>query len=577
MNFKRGYVFLGLLSIGIGGCKSPKSTTGVARKRLLSDKEQSEVTYNFYNANREKLLGNNEIAAGLFAECLKKDPQNDASMYEIAQIFAQQGKNNEALFYIKKASSIDPKNVWYQSFYGELLEKNKQYLAAVDVFEHLSKSNPDQPEYYYGWASALLYANKPAEAIKVYDKLEEKIGVNADLISQKEKLYLKIGKIDKAAAEVEKLITAYPKETQYYMLLADLYQANGMSEKAMDIYKKILEVDPENGFVHLSLADYYRTKGDKDKSFNELKTVFANKNIDIDTKLKILASYYGIVEQHPEMAKQALTLNKLLIETNPNDVSSHAFYAEFLYQSKDYTQARDEYRKALAIDKQNYSTWQELLRVELDLKDYNAMVSESDDALILFPNQPAVYYLNGIAKIQAKKYKEAIDILNQGVKLVVDNTPLEADFYANIGDAYNKLKESKLSDAAYNKSITLDPKNASTLNNYSYYLSLRSDSLAKAEALSRLSNEIDVDNSYYQDTYGWILYKQGKYAEAKDWIEKAMKNRNGDSAVIMEHYGDVLYKLGDVNKAVEYWEKARKAGASSEVLNKKILDRKLYE
>ena len=42
-------------------------------------------------------------------------------------------------------------------------------------------------------------------------------------------------------------------------------------------------------------------------------------------------------------------------------------------------------------------------------------------------------------------------------------------------------------------------------------------------------------------------------------------------------YGDILYQLGDVNGAVIQWEKARGMNAKSEVLNKKIANRKIYE
>jgi Tfp pilus assembly protein PilF len=114
------------------------------------------------------------------------------------------------------------------------------------------------------------------------------------------------------------------------------------------------------------------------------------------------------------------------------------------------------------------------------------------------------------------------------------------------------------------------------MNNYSYYLSLRKDSLMKAEKMSRLSLQIDPNNSSYQDTYGWILYQQEKYEEAKIWIERAIQNGEV-SGVVLEHYGDVLYKLNQRDLALEYWHKAKVAGNGSEFLNKKIEDQKLYE
>ena len=73
------------------------------------------------------------------------------------------------------------------------------------------------------------------------------------------------------------------------------------------------------------------------------------------------------------------------------------------------------------------------------------------------------------------------------------------------------------------------------------------------------------------------LYKTGKYMEAKEWIGKAIENGAENNAVILEHYGDVFFKLGEPAKAYEYWEKAKKAGKGSDLLDKKINDKKLYE
>jgi tetratricopeptide (TPR) repeat protein len=115
------------------------------------------------------------------------------------------------------------------------------------------------------------------------------------------------------------------------------------------------------------------------------------------------------------------------------------------------------------------------------------------------------------------------------------------------------------------------------MNNYSYYLSLRGENLEKAEAMAKKANEIEPGNSSFEDTYAWVLYKLGKYDEAKVWIEKAVKSNKSNSAVILEHYGDILYKLNMYEDAFKLWEKATNAGEGSEYLKQKIKDKKLYE
>jgi Tfp pilus assembly protein PilF len=162
--------------------------------------------------------------------------------------------------------------------------------------------------------------------------------------------------------------------------------------------------------------------------------------------------------------------------------------------------------------------------------------------------------------------------------MVVDNKGLESQFYASLGDAYNEMKNYPKSDENYDKALEINPKDATVLNNYAYYLSVRGEELEKAERMSRTSNELEPTSASYQDTYGWIMYKQGKYSDAKTWIEKSLSNGSDSSATVLEHYGDVLFRIGDTTKALEYWMKAKAAGeGASEFLDKKILEKKIFE
>jgi len=106
----------------LGACKSSQPV--VSSKEHLSDSQRGEVTYLFYNANKEKILGNLNNAADLFAEVIRKDGRNAAAMYELSNIYSEQKKYADALFFAKSAWSIDPKNPWYALSYADILQKN---------------------------------------------------------------------------------------------------------------------------------------------------------------------------------------------------------------------------------------------------------------------------------------------------------------------------------------------------------------------------------------------------------------------------------------------------------------------
>jgi len=576
MKYKFFIITFGLLFSGITISLSQNTKSAGDKAKGLPEEKRIKLEYTFVDAAREKIRGNLENAVVKFTECLKIDPNNDAAMFEIAQILLSQNHPSDALTFAKKAEELNPKNDWYLQLLASVYEKNNQNAEAVKVFQQMIKNSPQKIDNYFDLANAYLLANKADDAIKTYNKIEELSGITPEVSIEKERIYLKQNKVDKAIDEIQRLIDTEPKETKYIGMLAELYQSKN-PEKALELYNKILQIEPDNSFVHLSLADYYRTKGEKEKSFNELKLAFANKNMEAETKLRILLSYENLVSSNKEMMDQALELCKIFVETNPNESKAHAAYGDFLFQNGNLNDAHLQLEEALKLDKKNFDIWKYSLDVDYRLKDFDLMIKESDEAISLFPTQPGIYLFNGIAKSQKDKNEDAIDALKTGLNLIIDNNELKEEFLSNLGDVYNKMKKYKESDESYDKALELNPKDAIVLNNYSYYLSVRGEKLDKAEAMSKQSNDIRPNTPSNQDTYGWILYKEGKYSDAKVWIQKALDNGGIKNPVILEHMGDILFKLDDTSGALKFWQDAKTAGKGSEFLDKKIADKKLYE
>lgn len=536
--------------------------------------DNSEV---FIEANKQKLLGNIEEAGRLFNKCLEINPSDDASMYELAKIKIGQNSPDEALELLEKATFVDPSNEYYQVLYASLLLSLDRYSEASKVFRKLTEANPFNLDYYNQLAISYLYDGKTDDAIKVYNDLESKIGVTEEISMKKYSIYVQAKKIDKAQIEIENLIKQFPGESKYYAILAELYLDNGMNEKALETYNKILEIDPGNPYIHVSLADYYKKNGDAIRSFEELKAGFSNPNLDIDTKIQILLNYYTITEIYSDLKEQAFELSEILITVHAADPKSWSMYGDFLYQDKKYAEARDVFRKVISIDSSKYLVWEQLLFAESQLEDQDAVLSESTLAIELFPEQPLPYLFAGGAHYQKKNWDKCIETLNTGLGYVFNNQAMEVQFHAYLGDAYNQLGDDIKSDESYEKVLKLDPDNDYVLNNYAYYLSLRNKELEKAEKMAKKATELKPGSPANQDTYGWVLYKLGKYEDAKIWIGKAIENEEESSAVILEHYGDVLWQLGDRGNANQYWLKASQKGKGSEFLERKVEEKQLIE
>jgi tetratricopeptide (TPR) repeat protein len=327
------------------------------------------------------------------------------------------------------------------------------------------------------------------------------------------------------------------------------------------------------------LAEHYQKNNNQQKYDEYMKKLITNKTLDADVQLSLLGPI--IVEAGNDTAKrkQGLELISLLAVQHPENPRVAAFYGDVLAFNNRLNEATEQYKKSLQIDPSSYKIWESLLLAYTDRENADSLIRYSEKALRLFPNQAMFHYLNGVGQMNKKDYAKAVKSISRGIDMQPeDNKAQLAQMYTTLGDVYNYMKKYTESDSSYEQALRADPMNATVLNNYAYYLSVRGARLEDAAKMSKKSLDIRKDEPSFLDTYGWILYKQGKYDDARTYIQKAI-DINGEAAdgTLWEHLGDVYYKQGNVDKAVECWTKAKEKGTENTDIDKKIKDRKLYE
>ena len=547
------------------------------RKEQLSDRDKLNYEVAFFNGLRQKALGNLELALKDFLSCVRLDGNNSAPMYELALIYSEFNQYSDALFFIKSACEINPDNIWYQQLLADTYVSNQKYKLAIITYRKLLKEQPGNDEWHFQLASAYLLDNQLRNAIGVYNDMEKYIGVNETLIMQKHRIYLELKDKRGAKIELEKWILSEPKNPKPYGLIAEMYLLEGNQKKAIETLERILEIAPKNGKANLTLSDLYRNNGEKVKAFEALKIAFASSGLSIDSKMRILITYYDISSLDSTLKNDAFDLVEILKKSHPNDAKPYTIAGDFYYREGDLKNAKNAFETALQFDQSRFAIWQQLLIICLDLNEFELVISYAQKAMDLFPSQPISYLLSGMSHIQNKSYNNAITVLNTGKMMVFENNELLAQFYSSLGDAYHAQKEHNLSDESYENSLELSPLNTYVLNNYSYYLSLRRENLDKALEMMEVCTALNPGIASYEDTYAWVFYQKGYYDKALEWLERAFKSGGNNSAVIVEHYGDVLFQLGKVAEAVEQWKKAKELGSDSSFIDQKISEQQLYE
>jgi tetratricopeptide (TPR) repeat protein len=549
----------------------------IAQPTLKSDKAVAEET-EFIDAYRYILVDEPTKAGTALEKFLQKNPTNAAAQYALATAMIKAGKTTEALALAQKAYKLDPTNTYYLLQVAELYVKQKRYPEAEELYESLLEKGTETIEYGVELAAIYLFDDKPDKALATYDRVERAMGLNEEITRQKQRIYLKQNKVDKAIEEAEKLIASEPADPDFLVEGAELLVANERVPLAITWLERALKLNPDNPQAHMMLADIYRKQGDMDKSGQELQKVLANPNLEAGLKARILSSYVGVVGESPTNRQDALKMAQTLAQQSPNDAKAQVMYADLLTQQGQKAEARNAYVHAARIDPSVFEIWGAIIELDGDLGQVDSILVHTEKALEVFPNQGRLWFANGSAHLYRRHYQQAVESLEESRKLLASNAQMLTDINAQLGDAYNGIRNYPSSDEAYEAALKADPDNDRVLNNYSYFLSLRKENLAKARELSARLTQRHPKNATYLDTHAWVLYTLKEYPEARKFLEQAIAaDPTNISGTIREHYGDVLFQLGEKSKAVDQWRVAKQKGETSDRLDQKIAGGKLYE
>lgn len=218
----------------------------------------------------------------------------------------------------------------------------------------------------------------------------------------------------------------------------------------------------------------------------------------------------------------------------------------------------------------------ELVSYAWQRDDMPAVVELCSAARQYNPDNMAFYYYQGMAYYRMDNEDSALEAFQNGIDVITEesNPDLAADFYAVMGDLLHMKGRNEEAFAAYDSCLQWKPDNIGCLNNYAYYLSLGKQNLEKAERMSYKTIQAEPENPTYLDTYAWILFLEGRHAEARVYIDQAVQHDEDGSAVILEHAGDIHAVCGDMEKAVDLWRKAAEKDPANKLLAKKIKQKK---
>ena len=564
--------------VSCGTVKSTREKPAVAlAQSSLTSEQQRKYDYFFLEAMRLKEKKDYASAFGLLQHCLDIHPNAASALYEVSQYYMflrQVPQGQEAL---EKAVANAPDNYWYSQGLASLYQQQNELDKAVTLLEQMVVRFPAKQDPLFNLLDLYGRQEKYDKVISTLNRLEKHMGKNEQLSMEKFRIYLQMKDDKKAFQEIESLVQEYPMDMRYQVILGYVYLQNGKKQEAYDVYQKVLAAEPDNPMAIFSMASYYKQTGQEELYQQQLDTLLLNKKVTPDTKVGVMRQMIVENEQADKDSTQIIALFDRIMKQEQDDPQIPMLYAQYLLSKNMEAESVPVLEQVVDLDPTNNAARMMLIGAAVKKEDYKQIIKVCEPGIEATPDALEFYYYLAVAYNQAEKPDSVISICKRALEHTTADSKKEivSDFYSILGDMYHTQKQMKEAYAAYDSALVYNPSNIGALNNYAYYLSVERRDLDKAEEMSYKTVKAEPNNATYLDTYAWILFEKGNYAEARIYIDNAMKSEGGDkSDVIVEHCGDIYYMTGDVDGALTYWKKALEMGSESKTLKQKIEKKK---
>ncbi|TMW73586.1 tetratricopeptide repeat protein [Alteribacter natronophilus] len=375
-------------------------------------------------------------------------------------------------------------------------------------------------------------------------------------------LYFELGLVDRAAKAAEDLLFRYPDNGELFAFAAECYIDLGREDEAMEMLTEVKEDEPVFVQARLLLADLYQNQGLDEVA--EQKLLDAVKKADGEPLLQYaLGEFYlsrGDYNQSIPYYKKAVHERDL---PDDDQINPLLRLAEAYSATGQFEEALDSYRKGLEkkIDPDGLFGYG---YTAMQTGDYELAAEQLERLKVLDPSYTTLYPYLSQAYRHLSRTSQALDVINEGISRDEFNETLYLEA-ARIQFAKGNGEDGR---AFLQKVIAINPSNMEAVKELLTYYS-DSDSYDEVLELVSFLEDYQETDPVLDRYKGKALYETDRPAEAAEEYEKALPHYDLDSDVLEEAAAAYL-ESGRKEDAIELLEKALKLEPAKEYLTERI-------
>ena len=514
--------------------------------------------------------------------------------------YIQSGNNSKGAEYIEKAVEIDPDRALLRTQLAIGKIASGDTSGAISQLE--SAVALDQDVLQADVLLVLSYLNKHEfdKAIAASEALEKRMVDSPIPYNLTGLAYLAQSRFDEAQAKFEQALEKDPNFLVAIMNIARKSTLQGDAEAAARAYERVLQRDPKHLGALLGMAALAKAGGDAAATEQWLlranesnpkalqpMLILAEHYLRANEGLKAMTALSGLA---PEQAEHPAALRlKGMAQLQSGDYPSAVFTFSTLTERQpellegwfqlaraqvaggDPDAARDSFRRAIELDPEHKVplVWIGLAELELRENRYDQALEQAKQIKTYFPDNVYGYDIEAAAYrgkgdieaslaateagLAVERTSRRVRIFanaltaagkaDKGIKVLNDWLAEHSDdgsAWANLGMLQQQAGRAGEAIAAYEQAISKVEVNPVILNNMAW-LYLERDGKRALELATR-AYELAPSRAEIVDTYGWILFQQGRAPEGLAALQQAfvIAPRNAEIGL---HVAEALHRL----------------------------------
>jgi tetratricopeptide (TPR) repeat protein len=467
-------------------------------------------------------------------------------------------------------------SVYTYKGYLNFLADTKQFKQITDLIPHLQKKFSNDADIQLLFTTALEKVNRNQEAdnhiivlsqtfkthaeislraAQTYTKRKEPenalLTIDAFLNNTprkannfvfyflKTQIYMQLSQFTHALENIQKCLEMHPHFDKGWLLCASLHEKEGKIKEALSGYATFLELSGGNKEVEKHLVNLML----RYKSLEDNNQILLSHNISIDNALLLFKQH-----RYP----QALAHINSCITQQPHSNECKLLKLQILSALKDFKNIAQVAHTWITADPQN-----DLWPKSLCLLAHNGMprtqiIETFTDILKTSPDNVWCNVYCADLCLRTEKKDIAKQCLTNALSCNTTDTIRAKTLYQLAMLAYEDGDHNTMRKHLEN-AYELTPHNAHINNALAYYWATKGKDIAKAHTFIDKALVANNNNPYFLDTQAVILYKEKKYDQAYNILEKLDHHNNG---TILLHLAKVHYALNNKENADIFTQKA---------------------